>query len=88
MAGGGVVLIGLQLIPLLSGLFGVRAAGGVSRCTYAIAPSLLWITALSIIGSELQTNIHPSMKGGVLCSFDTTLIFLLNLRKTLINHFS
>ena len=33
------------------------------------ALSLLWITALIIIGSELQTNIHPSTKGGVLCSF-------------------
>lgn len=22
-----------------------------------------------VLGSELKTNIHPSMKGGVLCSF-------------------
>ena len=69
MAGGGVALVGIPLIPLLSGLFGEEPQAGFPACTYAIAPSLLWITALIIIGSELQTNIHPSTKGGVLCSF-------------------
>ena len=28
MAGGGVALVGITLIPLLSGLFGLRAVGG------------------------------------------------------------
>ena len=31
MAGGGVALVGITLIPLLSGLFGLSAAGGSSR---------------------------------------------------------
>ena len=43
---------------------------------------------LIIIGSELQTNIHPSMKGGAIMQFLTHIIFLLNLLKTLIHHFS
>ena len=32
--------------------------------------------------------IHPSMKGGAIMQFLTHIIFLLNLLKTLINHFS
>lgn len=40
------------------------------------------------MGSELQTNIHPSAKGGAIMQFLTHIIFLLNLLKTLINHFS
>ena len=46
MAGGGVALVGITLIPLLSGLFGLVPQAGFRACTYAIAPSLLWITAL------------------------------------------
>ena len=48
----------------------LRAAGGFIPPVHTQSLlSLLWITAPIIIGSELQTNIHPSMKGGVLCSF-------------------
>ena len=32
--------------------------------------------------------IHPSTKGGAIMQFLTHIIFLLNLLKTLINHFS
>ena len=46
MAGGGVALVGITLIPLLSGLLGKEPRGVFPACTYAIAPSLLWITAL------------------------------------------
>ena len=46
MAGGGVALVGITLIPLLSGLFGQEPQAGFPACTYAIALSLLWITAL------------------------------------------
>ena len=40
MAGGGVALVGITLIPLLSGLF-VKNSGRIySACTYAIASIL------------------------------------------------
>ena len=50
--------------------------------------SPLWIAAFIIIGSKLQTNVHPSRKGGALMQFLTHIIFLLNVLKNIINHFS
>ena len=67
----------------------LRTAGGFIPPVHTQSlPSLLWITAPIIIGSHLQTNIHPSTKGGAIMQLLTHIIFILNLLKTLINHFT
>ena len=66
----------------------LRAAGGVSRL-YIRNRSISAVDNSPLSqGAHCSTNLHPSMKGGAIMQFLTHIIFLLNLLKTLINHFS
>ena len=65
----------------------IEPQAGFPACTYAIAPSLLWITAL-YHKSALRYESPPINERRCLMQFLTHIIFLLNLLKTLINHFS
>lgn len=54
MSGGGVILIGTQLIPLLSGLFGAGGGGGGGGVAMQFQPALAMIMSMPvdvIIGS-------------------------------------
>ena len=92
MAGGGVALIGITLIPLLSGLFGGSFPGGVCRPYILLASSFQPHRGKRIPyykGSALQNEYSLLLeREAIFMQFLTHIIFLLNLLKTLINHFS
>ena len=54
----------------------------------AAAESPLQLAVLSNVRVPSRVLIYPSTKGGAIMQFLTHIIFLLNLLKTLINHFS
>ena len=92
MAGGGVALIGITLVPLLSGLFGRSFPGGVCRPYILLASSFQPHRGKRILyykGSSLQNEYSLLLEmEAIFMQFLTHIIFLLNLLKTLINHFS
>ena len=83
MAGGGVALIGITLIPLLSGLFGYKLRAADAAHTYC--SNLPWLTVSVLVERIFKPYILS--KGDASMNFLTNLIFVLNLLKTLINHF-
>ena len=88
MAGGGVALVGITLIPLLSWSVRLRAAGGFSRL-YIRNRSISAVDNSPYYNRKRIADEHPPInERRCLMQFLTHIIFLLNLLKTLINHFS